>query len=459
MAIDVVGYSQLMQRGGEAVVAALNTVLRSVVRPAVAAAAGEIVKLTGDGALARFTSARAAILCAESVQRQMASQTPIAGLDQAITLRIGVHAGDTWITGDDMFGDAVNIAARLEGAARPGNALVSGVVVALAGSDLPVALTSEGTHRFKGITTPIDTYSLDLKAETKEARRAQLLARQQVRFCHSADGTMLAWAELGSGTPVVRAPAWITHLEQDDLHPGNGLWNGTLSARHRLIRFDARGNGLSQREIGQITFDQAVADLAAVFDAAEVECGHILAISQGGAVAAAYAARYPDRVASITMIGSYAQGRSRRSEKMAREKAQAMQAMMAVGWDDEAPSLRSLMADVIAPLASEEDRAAFAEYMRDATTADNMASYRAMLDDLDVTGLLAQVQAPCLVIHMRDDRMQPITQGRMMAAGLPQSRFMAFDGPNHVPTENDPNWPAIRAEVLKFMAEQDGDAR
>ena len=93
MAIDVVGYSQLMQRGGEAVVAALNAVLRSVVRPAVATAQGEIVKLTGDGALARFTSARAAILCAESVQRQMAGQTPIAGLDQAITLRIGVHAG------------------------------------------------------------------------------------------------------------------------------------------------------------------------------------------------------------------------------------------------------------------------------------------------------------------------------------------------------------------------------
>src|SRR6056297_2929787 len=118
IAIDVVDYSRSLQENGDMMITALNAILRDVVRTAMSENRGEIVKLTGDGAIGRFASARDAILCAAMIQRRMAGRPPDSGLQHPVRLRIGLHAGDVWTTGTDVFGDAVNIAARLEAAAR-----------------------------------------------------------------------------------------------------------------------------------------------------------------------------------------------------------------------------------------------------------------------------------------------------------------------------------------------------
>lgn len=453
LALDVVGYSRMMQEDSASVLAALNAVFRSVVTPAVAAAEGRVVKLLGDGALIEFPAAAQALGCAVQIQQDLRRPNSPYRSPEPIILRAGLHAGDLVVEGDDIFGDGINIANRLQAAAQPGGILASRIFCDLAGSDIPVRLRREGVHSFKGIAQPIEVLSVDFTDANVEARRESLAEAQEIRFCTTEDNVRLAWTVNGDGPTVVKAPNWIGNLELDWRHPGLAPITNSIAERYRLVRFDARGNGLSDWEVEDISFDRFVGDLERVFDAAEVERAPILAISQGCAIAAAFAARQPGRVSAIAMIGGFPVGRAKRESKKDRELAKAFRAMMTAGWDDDYPSLRDLLAQMIVPGASEEERRRFAEDMHDMISPENIGRFRQVVDYLDITELLPKVSAPCLVCHCRGDRMQPFEQGRKLAAGLPTSRFIAFDSVNHLVTENDPVWPLLERDILAFLAQ------
>lgn len=452
LALDVVGYSRMMQKDAAGLLAALNTIYRSVVTPAVAAGEGRVVKLLGDGALIEFPAAAQAIQCAVRIQQELRRPESPYRAGEPIQLRAGLHAGDVVVEGDDIFGTGINIAARLQQAAQPGGILASRVFCDMAGSDVPVRLRREGVHSFKGIDQPIEVLSVDFTAPEVDARRASLAEAQEIRFCRSKDGVRLAWTANGEGPTVVKAPNWIGHLVLDWRNPGLASIVSSIVERYRMVRFDARGNGLSDWDPAEITFDLFVGDLESVFDAAEVERAPILAISQGCAVAAAFAARRPERVSAIVMIGGFPLGRARRRSKKDRERAEALKAMMRVGWDEDYPSLRDLLAQIIVPGASEEERRRYAEDMREMISPENLGRYRDVVDHLDVAGLLAKVTAPCLVAHARGDRMQPMEQGLKLASGLPNARFLAYDSINHVIPENDAVWPQLEREIHSFLA-------
>src|SRR3954447_19653988 len=133
---------------------------------------------------------------------------------------------------------------------------------------------------------------------------------QQIRFCGAADGTRLAWATHGSGPPLVRAGTWLTHLEFDWGSPVWRHWLEGLGEHHTLIRYDERGCGLSDRDVGDGAFglERWVADLETVVAAAGVDRFALLGISQGAALAIAYAARHPERVSRLVLYGGYARG-------------------------------------------------------------------------------------------------------------------------------------------------------
>ncbi|HUN51412.1 MAG TPA: alpha/beta fold hydrolase, partial [Candidatus Sulfotelmatobacter sp.] len=452
LALDVVGYTGLVHKDAAGVLAALNAIYRAVVTPAVAAGEGRVVKLLGDGALIEFPSARAALNCAVQVQQAMRRPDPPYRFSEAIRLRAGLHAGDVVVEGNDILGEGVAVAARLQAAAQPGGILASRSFCDLAGSDAAVRLRGEGLHSFKGVAQPIEVLAVDFTDAAVKARRASLAQEQEIRFCSAKDGARLAWTVNGEGPIVVKAPNWIGHLELDWRNPGMVPLLTAVAGRWRLIRFDQRGNGLSDWDVKDISFEHFVDDLERIFDTAGVERAPILSVSQGGAIAAAFAARCPERVSAIVMIGAFVAGRAKRHSKKEIEQAKALRAMMAAGWDDAYPSLRDHMANVIVPTASEEERRQFAEDMRRIISPDNVARIRQVVDNIDITGLLPQVAAPCLVLHCRDDRMQPIEQGRAMAAGLPNARFVAYDGANHVPPESDPSWPLIERDLQAFLA-------
>lgn len=452
LALDVVGYSRMMQADSAGVLTALNAIFRSVVSPAVAAGEGRVAKLMGDGALVEFPSAAEALQCAVRIQRALRRADPPYRFPEPILLRAGLHAGDVVVEGDDIFGDGVNIAARLQAAAEPGGILASRVFCDLAGSDVSVKLRREGGRSFKGIAQPIEVLSVDFSDPEVATLRAQQARTQDIRFCTAPDKVRLAWTANGVGPTVVKAPNWVSHLELDWRNPGLAPLIGSISERFRLVRFDARGNGLSDWDVDRISFDCIVDDLEAVFDAAGVARAPIVAVSQGCAASVVYALRRPERVSALVLIGGYPVGRARRRSAKDRARAKAMSAMMSVAWDEDTPSLRDLLTQVIVPGASEEERRGYAEDMREMISPENLGRHRDVNDQLDITGLLPEVTAPCLVLHCRGDRMQPIAQGRLFAAGLPDSRFIAYDGINHLVPENDPVWPLMERDIQAFLA-------
>lgn len=452
VSIDTVGYSRLMETDASGLIHALNVIVRKLAQPLIVQNGGRLVKLIGDAALVEFPSAGGAISFSVALQDAMQGPKLPYTFVERIRVRIGIHAGDVITSDEDIFGDAVNIAARLQAMAQPDGVLISRLVADLSGTDFSVRFKPQGVHRIKNIERPIEVLSVDMVNHGKADARDQMIATQEVQFCRAPDGVMLAWTSNGTGPVVVKAPNWIGHLEHDVLLSNLMPILQSVCSQNRLIRFDARGNGLSDWDVDEISFERFVDDLECVFDAAGIDRAPILSFSQGAAVAAAFAHRAPERVSGIVMIGSFPIGRAIRKSAKDRERAAALKAMMQAGWDDEYPSLRDLIAEIIAPGFSIEDRRAYAEAMRLMISPENMGRYRDVIDHIDITDLLPKIETPCLVLHNRGDRMQPVEQGRKMAAGLPNGRFIAYDSNNHLPLDNEPIWPKVKRDILDFLA-------
>jgi adenylate cyclase len=166
LAADVVGYSRLMAADEAGTHARLKALRKQFIEPTIAAHHGRTVKLMGDGALVEFASVVDAVQCAVEIQRAMAERETEVADDRRIRFRVGVNLGDVIIEGDDIYGDGVNIAARLEGLARPGGIVISGTAFDHARSKAQAGFRTLGPQQIKNIPEPVRAYQvlLDPKA-------------------------------------------------------------------------------------------------------------------------------------------------------------------------------------------------------------------------------------------------------------------------------------------------------
>ncbi len=155
LAADVVGYSRLMEKDDVGTLALLRAHRSELMEPLIARHAGRIVKLMGDGALAEFPSVVDAIACAVAIQQGMAERNAGLAGDKRIDLRIGVNLGDVIIEGDDLYGDGVNVAARLESLAEPGGICISGTVLEHIAGKLPYEFADGGVQSVKNISRAV----------------------------------------------------------------------------------------------------------------------------------------------------------------------------------------------------------------------------------------------------------------------------------------------------------------
>jgi adenylate cyclase len=169
VAADVAGYSRLMGADEEGTLERLKAHRAELIDPAIAAHHGRIVKTTGDGLLAEFASAVDAVRCAAEVQGGLAERNDALLPQQRIVFRIGIHIGDVIIEGDDIYGDGVNIAARLEGAADPGGVLVSHAVHDQVRDRLDLGFEDLGQRELKNIARPVRVYRLAAVGEPEAA--------------------------------------------------------------------------------------------------------------------------------------------------------------------------------------------------------------------------------------------------------------------------------------------------
>jgi adenylate cyclase len=172
LSADVVGYSRLMGIDEARTLARLNALRRELIDPAIAAHSGRIVKLMGDGALVEFASAVDAVTCAIEIQKQLRDHDAASTEGDPIRFRIGINVGDIIIEGDDILGDGVNIAARIEGIAEPGGISISEDAWRQVQGKVAANFVDAGEQSLKNIARPVRVYRLDLVQKTVSASQA-----------------------------------------------------------------------------------------------------------------------------------------------------------------------------------------------------------------------------------------------------------------------------------------------
>lgn len=275
---------------------------------------------------------------------------------------------------------------------------------------------------------------------------------RQIHFCTSPDGVRIAYAFAGKGPPLVKAANWLTHLQFDWPSPLWRHWLTELSKDRLLVRYDERGCGLSDRDVTDLSFESWVRDLEAVVDATGLDRFALFGMSQGGAVAIAYAARHPERVTHLVLCGAYARGRYQRGGSKAEIEENEMTIELAKrGWERDNPAFRQTFATLLCPDGAPEQHRSFTEMMRLSTSAANAGELMRHFTAVDVRELATQVCCPTLIVHARNDGGVQFEEGRLLASLIPGSRFVPVEGRNHILLEHEPAWSQFVEELQAFL--------
>ncbi|HEY7362921.1 MAG TPA: alpha/beta fold hydrolase [Methylomirabilota bacterium] len=446
LAADIAGYSRLMGEDEAATVRALKA-HQAVVLPLIGRHGGRIIDTAGDGILAEFPSVIGATECALEIQTVMATRNADIPEHRRMLFRIGINLGDVIDDETRLYGDGINVAARLEGIAEPGGICISRQVFDQVNRAIKAEFQALGPRTFKNIAGPVDVFAVG-----PVAPRASGDLTQEIYFCRAPDGVQLAYSMIGQGPALVKTGNWMTHLEYDLESP---IWRHLyreLAKAYTLIRYDARGNGLSDRTVDDISFDAFVSDLEAVVAAARVPRFALFGISQGCAVAIVYAVRHPERVSHLLLYGGFAEGRNKRARSGAeRDENAAMLTLMRLGWGKENPAFRQLFTSQFLPGGTKEQADWFNELQRVTVSPETAVRIMTAADDIDVTALLPRVSVPTLVMHARDDARVPFEAGRRMAAGIPGARFVPLQGRNHLFLESEPAFGQFFEQARAFL--------
>lgn len=267
----------------------------------------------------------------------------------------------------------------------------------------------------------------------------------------TADGVRVACASAGAGTPLVKAPTWLSHVGMDAESPVWRHWWEALANDHYFVRFDQRGCGLSDRAIPELSFATWVSDLECVVDAFGLGRFVLLGMSQGGPIAVEYATRHPERVSHLVIVGGYAKGWARREQP--KDEHLALLTLIKRGWGTDNPAFRQVFTSQFMPDATADQMRWFNELEHVSSSSENAFNFQTEVGKIDVTESAKRVQVPTVIFHSRDDARVPFEQGRELAALIPTARFVALPSSNHILLEDEPAWQIFLGELKPFLAE------
>lgn len=279
-----------------------------------------------------------------------------------------------------------------------------------------------------------------------------MLQRQKIQFCTASDGVRLAYACVGDGPPLVKAANWLNHLELDWDAPIWAPMFQELARDHTFVRYDERGNGMSEGQVDDISFDAFVRDLETVVDAAGIDRFPLLGLSQGCAVAIAYAVRHPERVSHLILWGGYAAGWRIDATPDLIEERDAIITLVRKGWGRTDSVYRQMVTTTFMPSATLEELDWFNAFQRQTVTPENAARYLEVFAEIDVRAILKDVRVPTLVMHARGDRRIPLAAAGELAAEIPDAEFVTLDSDNHLLLGREPASSAFVAHVRQFLA-------
>jgi pimeloyl-ACP methyl ester carboxylesterase/DNA-binding CsgD family transcriptional regulator len=276
----------------------------------------------------------------------------------------------------------------------------------------------------------------------------------ETRYAKSRDAH-IAYQVIGEGPiDLVYVPGWISHLELELENVLSGLFYEQLALRTRLIRFDKRGTGMSDGGDVTLTLDDRIEDIGAVMDAAGSARASLLGMSEGGTMAAAFAAVHPERVSSLILFGSHA-GCVRGSNDFpcgyeSSRFVDAIRAIVETRWG-EGDTL-----DYFAPSAASGPGAGAARrwmglFERTAAAPGTALAHLDFVEQTDARSLVRAVDVATLVLHRAGDRVVPVCNAEYLAASIPKARLVILEGNDHVPYVGDAD--AVVTEVFRFLAD------
>jgi DNA-binding winged helix-turn-helix (wHTH) protein/alpha-beta hydrolase superfamily lysophospholipase len=323
-------------------------------------------------------------------------------------------------------------------------------------SALRRALGGSGADATYIETVPKRGYRFVAPVQSLDASYAPVFAayaphtEQEIHFATAPDGVRIAYAIAGAGPPLVKTANWLNHLEFDWRSPVWVHLMREMTRSHRFIRYDERGNGLSDWDVEDLSFEALVRDLETVVDASGLERFALLGISQGCAVAVAYVVRHPERVTRMVLHGGYALGWRLRGERTEGWR-EGLIDMIRKGWGRDSAAFRQVFASIYIPDATLEQQRWWTELQKMSTSPENAVRLLETLGMIDVRDLLPHVTTPTLVTHSSREAAVPFDAGRALAAGIPGARFLPLASDNHLILENEPAWPVWVSAVRNFL--------
>jgi class 3 adenylate cyclase/pimeloyl-ACP methyl ester carboxylesterase len=479
---DIVGYTALVGEDEASGIEAREE-HRRLIQTLASQFHGEFIDESGDASLSTFASAVDGVKCAMAIQAVLAAEP-------AYQVRAGIHIGDVVEVDGRLIGDGINVASRLPALADPGGIVATDQVVEHLRNQR-ISSQSLGPRNLKNVAQPISVYAISgpgsstPRHATRSGKRTWMIAglvaaaalaswlfllggaedalilayrhglleasagfEKEIAFTTANDGVRIAYATAGNadGPPVVVALGWATHLETNAFG-----WTDWLLEHHKIVLYDGRGTGLSDRGIEDFSIEARVRDLEAVVAAAGLDRFGILAVSAGGPTSVTYAVKHPERVTRIAFYGSFL---SFAGDPSLLEKWRSFPALVRVSWGEDNPAFRQLFSRLFFPDGDDFTIRFFNEYQRMAMTPEDAAGFIQALSETDVRELAPQLEVPALVLHRRGDQVVPYALGREIAARVPQTKLVGMDGNNHAPTPDEADARAEMGQVLsEFFAE------
>ena len=243
----------------------------------------------------------------------------------------------------------------------------------------------------------------------------------RIQYAQTKDGVSIAYATMGEGRPLVIVTAWpFCHLEAEWWIPTLRLWHERMAEGMRLVRYDARGSGLSQREVDDLSPEARLLDLEAVADHLALDTLDLCGYGNGGQIAVAYAVRHPDRVAHLVLSDSFA----RSSDFLQIPQLQGLMALSNTDWD----LFTETVAQVFFGWSAGEHARKFAAYLRECITPERGRVALAEWFALDVSDLLPQVSTPTMVVRAREGVFPGGEITRSLASAIPNASMSTLDG-------------------------------
>jgi class 3 adenylate cyclase/pimeloyl-ACP methyl ester carboxylesterase len=272
----------------------------------------------------------------------------------------------------------------------------------------------------------------------------------EIRFCRTADDVRIAYGAVGEGYPLVFVHGWASHLEFWPKIPrGEETAYGKFAQHFRFYRYDARGWGLSDRDITDFSLEKKLLDVEAVAENAGLDRFAMIGVSEGGPTAITYAVRNPEKVSHLILLGTFSHTSPPAPEDLPLLKARMMS--IKPGWGRDTPEFRQLWTAVFMPEADAAMISWFNELQRVSGSADTVLALISSIAKVDVRDQLPLLKVPTLVAHARGDRAVSFEGGREIASSIPNARFLPLESNNHFLLPGEPANDVLLKGVIDFI--------